>query len=48
MYWYFVSNAIKEWKCDNSEKINITRECNGFPDCSDGSDEKGCGMVKNS
>ena len=35
-----------EWTCDNGEKIQITRSCNGYSDCSDGSDERGCGMIK--
>ena len=36
--------SIIEWTCDNGEKIHITRPCNGHKDCSDGSDEKHCGI----
>ena len=43
---YSLQNRILiiEWTCDNGEKIHITRPCNGHKDCSDGSDEKHCGM----
>ena len=36
-------NRKDRFACNNGGCIHITRKCNGYPECSDGSDEVSCG-----
>lgn len=42
--WPFAGCGSDEFTCNNGECVEESDHCDGFDDCTDDSDEDGCGM----